>query len=245
MGMPITVEIADAADTKGAEEAVRVAFNYFKYIDEKISTYKNMSEITAINEGRLSARDWSEDMKTIFELAEETKQLTDGYFDIRRPDGTYDPSGIVKGWAIRNAADLIEKRGFKNFYVDAGGDIQTRGTNAEGKKWAVGIKNPWNENENVKVVYASGEGIATSGIYIRGAHIYNPKTGEAADEIVSLTVIASDIYEADRFATAAFAMGRAGIRFIGKLDGFEAYMIDRNKTATMTKGFEKYAQRNR
>ncbi len=245
MGMPVTVEIVDAADAKTAEEAVRAVFNYFRYVDEKFSTYKDMSEVTAINEGRLHARDWSEDMKTIFALAEETKRLTDGYFDIQRPDGTYDPSGIVKGWAIRNAANLIEKRGFKNFYVDAGGDIQTHGTNAEDKKWAVGIKNPWNENESVKVVYASGEGIATSGIYIRGGHIYNPKTGRAADEIVSLTVVGPDVYEADRFATAAFAMGRAGIHFIEKLDGFEGYLIDKNKTATMTKGFEKYAQRNR
>jgi len=56
------------------------------------------------------------------------------------------------------------------------------------------------------VVYVTDEGIATSGTYLRGEHIYNPKTGEAASEIVSLTVIGPNIYEADRFATAAFAM---------------------------------------
>ncbi len=240
MDMPITVEIADAADAKAAEEAVRAAFNYFKYVDEKFSTYKDTSEITAINKGNLPSEKRSKEMKNIFKLSEETKKLTDGYFDIKRPDGMYDPSGIVKGWAIWQTAKMVEERGFKNFYVDAGGDIQTHGANADGGKWAVGIKNPWDEKENVKIVYVSGEGVATSGTYIRGTHIYDPTTGRAADEIASITVVGPNIYEADRFATAAFAMGRAGIRFIEKLDGLEGYMIDKNKTATMTKGFPNY-----
>jgi thiamine biosynthesis lipoprotein len=35
-------------------------------------------------------------------------------------------------------------------------------------------------------------------------------------------------------------MGREGIQFIEKLDGFEGYLIDKEKVATMTSGFEKY-----
>ncbi len=70
-------------------------------------------------------------------------------------------------------------------------------------------------------------GVATSGTSIRGQHIYNPQDDAAPiDEIVSLTVIGPNIYEADRFATAAFAMGSDGIVFIEQLDGFEGYMID-------------------
>ncbi len=61
------------------------------------------------------------------------------------------------------------------------------------------------------------------------------------DDVKSLTVIGPDIYEADRFATAAFAMGRGGIDFIESLEGFEGYMIDASKTATFTSGFGRYA----
>lgn len=146
----------------------------------------------------------------------------------------------MKGWAIWNAAQLIKKRGHENFYVDAGGDIQTQGANADGKKWAIGIKNPWKDDESVKVVHASGEGVATSGTYIRGDHIYDPKDGKPVREIASLTVVGPNIYEADRMATAAFAMGKKGIAFIEKLEGMEGYMIDNDKMATMTRGFEKY-----
>ena len=238
MGMPITVEIADP---HASEEIFNEIFHYFTHIDEKFSTYKNTSEISAINNGAIALDDASEEMRLVFTMCEETKRETSGYFDIKTPNGTYDPSGLVKGWAIWNAAKLLEKNGFANFYIDAGGDIQPHGHNADSTRWAVGIKNPFNQNENVKVVYVGEEGVATSGTYIRGNHIYNPRGGNApVNAIASLTVIGPNIHDADRFATAAFAMGMDGIRFIEGLPGYEGYMIDKDGIATMTIGFEKY-----
>jgi thiamine biosynthesis lipoprotein len=179
-------------------------------------------------------------MKTVFRLSEKTREETYGYFDILR-HGRYDPSGLVKGWAIYHAAQLLRKRGFKNFYVDAGGDIQVHGKNPQGQNWQIGIRNPFNIDEIVKVVSVSNRGVATSGTYVRGNHIYNPNIeGDLETTIVSLTVIGSNIYEADRFATAAFAMGGEGIYFIESLKGFEGYMIDQNGRATMTTGFGEY-----
>ena len=157
----------------------------------------------------------------------------------KNPTGGYDPSGIVKGWAIENAAAIATNAGFKNFYIDAGGDIQTSGVNAEGKPWSVGIKNPFGQNEIVKVLKTGGA-VATSGTYIRGLHIYNPKTGIPADEIVSLTVAGDRICDTDLIATAAFAMGKDGIRFVEQTPGFEGYAIDKDGIATMTSGFHKY-----
>jgi len=239
MGMPISVEIADHGATEKVFDAV---YEYFTHIDEKFSTYKKTSEISAINEGRLREEEWSEEMRLIFTLSNETKRESSGFFDIKTPNGTYDPSGLVKGWAIWNAAQLILKHGCKDFYVDAGGDIQPHGKNGDGKPWTVGIKNPWNEAENIKVLQVESQGVATSGTYIRGLHIYNPQTQKPVDEIMSLTVVGPNIYEADRFATAAFAMGKGAINFIEALPGFEGYMIDREKIATMTNGFEKYVK---
>ena len=55
-----------------------------------------------------------------------------------------------------------------------------------------------------------------------------------------LTVIGPDVLEADRYATAAFAMGRQGVHFIEKTLGLEAYEIDSFGTARMTSGLKKY-----
>lgn len=241
MDMSITVEIVDDAVTI---EIIDKIFNYFKYIDNKFSAFKETSEITKINKGELKEKDYSVDMKIVLDLCQKTKDETNGYFNIKKED-KLDPSGLVKGWAIYEASKILKKQGFENFYIDAGGDIQTYGLNAESKPWRVGIRNPFNRKENVKVVTISNQGIATSGTYIRGQHIYNPfDLKEKIRDIVSLTVIGPNIYEADRFATAAFSMGKKGIEFIEKLKGFEGYIIDNKGIATYTSGFNNYVFKN-
>jgi len=238
MGMPVTVEVI-GKDVKSSDLAG--VFKYFRSIDQSFSTYKALSEISLINSGKITLSEISPDMKKVFELAAKTKKETGGYFDIQR-NGQLDPSGIVKGWAILNAANLLRKKGYKDFYIEAGGDIQSSGKNASGEAWKVGIRNPFNTNEIIKVINLTNQGIATSGTYEKGGHIYNPKSEEksASGNIVSLTVIAKDVLEADRFATAAFAMGEKGINFIENLPGIEAYMVDKSGIATLTTGFEKY-----
>ncbi len=235
MGMPITLEVMGETITQDDLDSI---FAYFVSVDETFSTYKDTSEITRINNGELSVTQASKDVQTILALSAQTKKDTQGYFDIQR-DGIYDPSGIVKGWAIHNAAHLLRTQGFRHFYIDAGGDVQVAGTK-DGKLWRVGIRNPFNRNENVKVLALTDRGIATSGTAIRGQHIYNPHQRDIPlVDVVSITVIGPNIYEADRFATAAFAMGKKGIQFIEGLAGFEGYMIDAQARATFTSGFER------
>ncbi len=237
MGMPVILEVVDPGVT---EETFDAVFDYFGYVDRKFSTYKPDSEISMINRGELRLEDASDDMQAIFALAALTRQECGGFFDIDH-NGRYDPSGIVKGWAIARAADLLRESGFEDYYVYAGGDIQVSGRNERGETWQVGIQNPFNPKEIVKVLSLENCGIATSGTYLRGQHIYNPKQpGVPITAIVSLTVVGPNVYDADRFATAAFAMETAGINFIEGLEGFEGYMIDRDGLATYTSGFERY-----
>ncbi|HEX8931700.1 MAG TPA: FAD:protein FMN transferase [Patescibacteria group bacterium] len=237
MGMPITIEIIDPGVT---EENLQEIFNYFQYIDDKFSTYKSTSEISQINACLLLSKDFSQDMQTVLRLCEQTKKETSGYFDISH-NGKLDPSGLVKGWAIYQAANLLKKKGFSNFYVEAGGDIQVAGKNKDHGYWTIGIRNPFNREEIIKKLKVFDKGVATSGTYIRGQHVYNPKVKDAKlEEVVSLTVIGPNIYEADRFATAAFAMGKRGIHLIEKLPEFAGYLVDKEGTATFTSNFKQY-----
>lgn len=237
MGMPIAVEIVGAADSRLHEQV----FAWFDAVDRRFSPYRADSEVSRINRGEIAESAYSAEMTEVLALSEETRRRTGGYFDVRRPDGTLDPSGMVKGWAIRGAAAILAAAGIRDFFVDAGGDIQSSGVNAAGKDWSVGIRNPFDEHTIVKVVYPRGRGVATSGNYVRGTHIYDPHTAAGPDaDIVSLTVIAPDIVAADAYATAAFAMGRSGIAFIEETPGLEGYMIDRTGKATMTGGFAEY-----
>ena len=235
MGMPITIEIID----KQANRYFKDLFDYFREVDSKYSTYKKDSEISQINNG-LPKSKWSSQMKTVLNLCEQTKKETFGYFNITN-NGKLDPSGLVKGWAIANAAKMLSAKKISNFYIEAGGDIQVKGKDTDNKPWTVGIRNPFNFDEIIKTITVSSEGVATSGTYIRGQHIYNPFYPETAlERVKSLTVIGPNIYDADRYATAAFAMGEQGIGFVESIPNFEGYMVTADDIATYTSGFERY-----
>ena len=156
-------------------------------------------------------------------------------------NGEIHPLGLVKGWAIHTAADMLRRKGVRNFYIDAGGDIEVQGVNENDIPWSIGIRHPFLKNEIVKKLSLTNCGIATSGTYIRGDHIYNPyEPDQREGDIVSLTVIGPNVYEADRFATAAFAMGKLGIEFIKSMHTLEGYQIDQRGIATYTQGFGRY-----
>jgi len=233
MGMPVTLSLP-GSDERAMFRLIR---DYFRYVDEQYSPFKPSSQVSRINAG-LPRSEWSKEMKAIWQRAAQTKRATNGYFDVMH-QGRFDPSGLVKGWAIGNAARLLRRHGIQNFYVEAGGDIQVKGRARPGQPWRIGIRNPFDRYQNIKVVELTDQAIATSGTAIRGQHIYNPH-GATDPAVVSLTVIGPTIYDADRFATAAFAMGRAGINFIESLPGFEAYMVTDEQRGTLTTGFERY-----
>jgi thiamine biosynthesis lipoprotein len=238
MGMPISLAVLDDGVRQQDLDSV---FAEFTAVDAQFSPFKADSEVSRFNRGEIAENAFTPRMREILALCEKTRRETGGYFDVNRPDGTMDPCGVVKGWAIRNAARQLSDMGFSNFCVAAGGDIQCRGVNDQGAEWTVGIRNPFQQDEIVKVLEPHGQGVATSGNYLRGDHIYDPHTGQyRSDDIVSLTVIGPDVLEADRYATAAFAMGRGGIAFIERMPGLEGYEIDSSGMARMTTGLKKY-----
>lgn len=241
--MPVKIDIVDKNSSQNDIEEI---FSYFSNVEEIFSPFKENSETCRFNRGEINKDELSDEMREVMELSEKTKNETDGYFNIEIGDGKINPVGLVKGWAIYKASQILLEKGYKNFYLDIGGDIQVRGLNHENKKWSLGIRNPFSDEpgkEIVKVVYLSNQGIATSGNYVRGNHIYNPKNQtDPLNELVSFSVIGPNVYEADRFATAAFAMGKQGIYFIEKMPGFEGFMIETNGMSTATSGFENYTK---
>jgi thiamine biosynthesis lipoprotein len=236
MGMPAVVQVVDdVVSMKDMQEVV----DYFSAIDDQFSLYKQDSEISRINAGEIKIGEYSKAMQNIFELCEETKKETQGYFDILH-NNVLDPSGLVKGYAIAHAAKLLQDKGFENIYVEIGGDIQVFGRDERHENWNIGIRNPFDVHEIIKVVHLANAGIATSGTAERGTHIYNPVDGNISDEVVSVTVVADSVYDADRYATAVFAMGLKGVEWIDGLRGYEAYAVTKDKKAYYTRGFTSY-----
>ena len=239
MGMPVTVCIRD--EWASEQDIDAVAF-WFEEVNQRFSPYLPTSEVSLLNAGSIRRDEVSDQLNGILALCEETKAETGGYFEIER-NGRIDPSGLVKGWAIQKAAELLTVRAMSNFFVDAGGDVQAVGLNAAGEPWRVGIRNPFKHEEQVKVLAISNRGVATSGTAARGRHIYDPlRDGPHQSDVVSLTVVGPSIYEADRMATAASAMGHQGLSFIAAQPNLEGYAITADGMAEYTSGFNVYVR---
>ena len=91
--------------------------------------------------------------------------------------GGLDPSGLVKGWSVSGAAQILDVAGARNYSINAGGDVLAWGDVQPGKPWRIGVRNPWDARTMACVLKAHDLAIATSGAYERGQHVIVPQTG--------------------------------------------------------------------
>jgi thiamine biosynthesis lipoprotein len=237
MGMPIRIDVRDPGVP---ESAVDEAFAWFRHVDSTFSTYKDDSEIMRLNRGELALDDASADVRAILAECERLRGETGGYFDAAA-GRIVDPSGLVKGWSVDRAGEILEAAGATTFSIYAGGDILTRGYPDPARVWRVGIQHPFARNRVAAVVPSNDLAVATSGEYERGAHVLDPHTGAPPEGVLSVTIVGPGLGSADAYATAAFAMGLAGPEWTTTLgNGFEALTILANGSVVSTRGFPRY-----
>ncbi len=157
-----------------------------------------------------------------------------------------DASAIAKGYSVDIVGQFLEKQGCKNYMVEIGGEVVSRGKNEKGEWWRIGINKPKDDAPfNAKlhaIVQLENRGLATSGnyrnFYIEGgkryAHTINPKTGYPVQHsLLSATVLANDCMTADGYATAFMVMGLDKAIAIVKNDPeLEAFFIYSGKNGT-------------
>lgn len=220
MGMPISV-LARGAGARSTEaaEAVETAFAELRDVDAMFSTYRADSAVSRINRGELEVADADPDVREVADRCVAARSRTGGLFDADRPDGTWDPSGLVKGWATERAAHRLAAVGV-DWCLNAGGDVIV--LCPSGEEFAIGIQDPADRTRVGAVVRRSSGGVATSGSAARGAHIYDPRTGRAVTGgPASVTVAGPSLETADVLATAAFV---AGPGWAGVLAGEPGYV---------------------
>jgi thiamine biosynthesis lipoprotein len=237
MGTVVSIELADELPVPVLTSMIDDTCAWLHEVDQRFSTYKADSEVCRFRDGRLTLADCSPDMRHVLDACADLWRDTDGYFDAYA-GGPFDPSGYVKGWSVEVASARLFAAGSGRHYINAGGDIRMRGHNPDGDPWRVGIRHPW-EADKVSWVLALTDGaVATSGTYERGAHVWNPRTGGPASGLRSVTVVGADLATADAYATAALAMGEAGITWLAKLtaDGFESAVVTDDRRAFSSSG---------
>lgn len=126
-----------------------------------------------------------------------------------------DLGGIVKGYALKKAGELLKSRGIKAALLNAGGDIIAFGGKNEKTPWKIGIQNPRDNNRIDAVVEIESGAVFTSGDYERFLekdgkryhHVLDPFTGYPASGFESVTIVAPDGIRAEGFSAAVFVLG--------------------------------------
>ena len=232
------------ADGDGASQALSDAIGWLHEVDERFSPYLPDSDVSLLADGRLSETDVHPDVREVLALVDQAAIDSDGAFDARRwrADGRFDPSGLVKGWAVQRAARQLSST-VDALAIDAGGDVAMTTGPSRSKPWRIGIRHPDRPDRVAAVLQVDDGAVATSAAYERGAHIVDPRDGHVPSDVRSMTVVGPDMTWADTFATAAYVMGRDGLGWVAAHPGYDALAITWDDAVIWTAGMDGYLLR--
>ena len=154
--------------------------------------------------------------------------------------------GIGKGYSCEVVAALLHKAGVRSGRVNAGGDTRLIG-DRQGQPWMVGIRDPDADDRWVTRLALDNEAISTAGDYerffddqgVRYHHIINPKTGDSARGVRSVTVIGPDATMTDGLDNAVFVLGpERGLALIDATPGYAAIVIDAEHNVRLSKALQ-------
>ena len=166
-----------------------------------------------------------------------------------------DLNSIAKGDGVDRVFNWMASKGFKDIFIEIGGEVRCSGLNINRQHWKVGIDFPNIGQSSSKklagVVTLNNSVLATSGNYRnyikRGGriigHTIDPRIGNPVEtNVLSVSVIAKTCMEADAWATALMVMSyNQGREVILKQTGLNACWIlskpDGNIIIEKTPGF--------
>ena len=210
MGTVISLDVRSVRSAEDLAPDLDAAEAILHEADAVFSTYRTDSWISRLARREVRPAELPPEVLDVLTICAEVEGLTEGHFSARwRGDGTLDPTGLVKGWAAARAARALTERGLPDHCVNAAGDLAIGGRPEAGRNWRVGVADPRASGSLLGVVEApAGVGaVATSGVGERGRHVVDPRSGSAADGVLSATVVGPDPSVADGLATALVAAG--------------------------------------
>ena len=170
----------------------------------------------------------------------EKVKLVNGKVEKKDPRIMLDCSSIAKGYGVDAVGKLLERKGIRNFMVEIGGEVVTKGISPRKEAWKIGISKPIEDSLAVNtelqdIVTLTDEGMATSGNYRnfyykdgkRFAHTINPHTGYPVQHsLLSATVISKSCTVADAYATSFMVMGyEKALEFLKSHDNLSVFFI--------------------
>ena len=183
---------------------------------------------------------------------------SEGKITKAHPSVTFDFNALGKGYAIDLIGKMFDEKGVKNYIIEVGGEILTRGKNTQRvQPWTVAIDSPIQDGEErqyMEYIFLENKAMATSGNYRKFridpetgdhyVHILNAKTGyPMKNNVLSVSVVADNCMKADAYATAFMVMPYEKTKqLLSELTDVDAYVVSRDQYGNIqkytTKGFQ-------
>jgi thiamine biosynthesis lipoprotein len=115
-----------------------------------------------------------------------------------KPGVKIDVNGIAQGYSVDILAEFLENKEIHNYLVELGGEIKTKGTHPDGRKFKIAIEVPNTKNDslNYRTLEIYNTSITTSGTTKK--HHINPQNGKVySTRILYATVITTTAMDAD------------------------------------------------
>jgi thiamine biosynthesis lipoprotein len=245
MGLPISVHVrGPQAGSRGVADLVEDLYDALRADEEMFSTWKPDSPVSRIKDGRDRLAEADLRIRHVAALCELAGQRSGGSFSawLPGPDGRvrFDPTGLVKGWAVEQAFDRLVDRlaglGPHDALVNAGGDIAVYCTRTDTPDWTIAIEDPRDRSRVLRTLNLRTGAVATSGTAARGHHITDPVTGAPSDGLASATIVGPELTWADVYATAAFVKGARALAWIATLDDHAGVLVAKDGTVSTVGG---------
>jgi thiamine biosynthesis lipoprotein len=235
LGGLIRYDLRGVTDPAAAELAFAAAGAWLHRVDSVFGAHRD-SAVSRLRRDRRVAEVDEPLVEDVLVQCEQAWSATAGWFDPWSLPGGFDPSGLVMGWALGPVADLLAPvaRGLR---VEAAGDVLVRGERSPGRPWAVAVRRPDGLTDLTAVLDVTDIAVSTCA----GERVVNPMTSRPGRRLRSATVVGPDAASTDAYATALVAAGPEGLRWLAKLRGYEAYLVDLDGRTLSTAGLPRRA----
>ena len=232
MGTVFSFDLRDPVSVGVVDEVVE----WLHWVDATFSTYVEDSEISQLRRRDIHLAECAPEVADVLAQCAQLERDTDGAFSAHY-SGLLDPSGLVKGWAIERAAQLLTEAGSTRHAVNGGGDVRAVGRPEPGRSWQIGVVDPFDPRSLATVLSVVDGAVATSGTAERGLHVVDPRGGLPAQGLASVTVVGPNLALADAYATAAMVKGAEAPAWVEGLDGYDAFAVATTGERWQTSGF--------
>lgn len=143
-----------------------------------------------------------------FQTGNDVWDLEEGKLYFKYSKTKLDLGGVIKEFAIDESIKILKEHKINSAIVNFGGDIRTIGSKNDGKPFAVAIKNPLNNEQNLVVVNLYNKALTTSANSERWYEIEGERfshiqsKNKINNEVISATIIADSALISGIFSTA-------------------------------------------